>query len=107
MSEYQTVGKLSNFPPGEISAVFLNAREVAIANVEGRIYAFDNCCTHEAVPFTSECGLLTATSVVCLLHGSTFDLTTGNVTGGPAPEPVKIYKVRITGDDVEVATGVS
>ena len=103
MSEYQTVGKLSDFPPGEMLAVFVKAREVAIANVDGTLYAFDNCCTHEAVPFTSECGLLTPNSVVCLLHGSTFDLTVGTVTGGPAPEGLKVYKVRVTGDDVEVA----
>jgi len=38
----------------------------------------------------------------CWLHGSRFDLRTGEPTGLPAYEPVPVYPVRLDGDDVLV-----
>jgi 3-phenylpropionate/trans-cinnamate dioxygenase ferredoxin component len=103
MPEFQTVGRVSDFEEGQISARLVRARDVAIANVGGVLHAFDNYCTHEAVPLTSECGVLAKTEVICLLHGSTFDLTTGAVLGGPAGTPLVIHQVRVRGDEVQVA----
>lgn len=103
MSEYLTVGKLADFEEDQLSAVLVRARDIAVANAGGALHAFDNYCTHEAVPFTSGCGLLSKTSVTCLLHGSTFDLATGAVLGGPASEPIAIHKVRVVGDEVQVS----
>jgi 3-phenylpropionate/trans-cinnamate dioxygenase ferredoxin subunit len=36
------------------------------------------------------------------MHGSRFDLTTGEPIGLPATEPVPIYRCRVEGDDVLV-----
>jgi 3-phenylpropionate/trans-cinnamate dioxygenase ferredoxin subunit len=38
----------------------------------------------------------------CWLHGSRFDLRTGEPTGLPATVPVGVYAVTIEGDDVLV-----
>ncbi len=40
--------------------------------------------------------------VTCSLHGATYDITTGNVLGPPAPEGVVSYKVQIDGNDIKV-----
>jgi nitrite reductase/ring-hydroxylating ferredoxin subunit len=40
--------------------------------------------------------------VECPWHGSRFDIRTGEVKMFPARKGVAIYRVRITGDDVEV-----
>ena len=39
----------------------------------------------------------------CWLHGSCFDVRTGEPTGPPATVPVPTYPVKIEGDDVYVA----
>jgi 3-phenylpropionate/trans-cinnamate dioxygenase ferredoxin subunit len=40
--------------------------------------------------------------IECWLHGSRFDLRTGEPTNLPAYEPVPVYPVRIEGDAVLV-----
>ena len=40
--------------------------------------------------------------IECWLHGSRFDLRTGEPTNLPATEPVAVYPVNIDGDDVFV-----
>ena len=39
----------------------------------------------------------------CWLHGSRFDLRTGEPSGPPAIVPIAVHTVRIEGDDVYVA----
>ena len=41
-------------------------------------------------------------SIECWLHGSRFDLRTGQPTGLPATKPVATYPVTVEGDDVLV-----
>ena len=40
--------------------------------------------------------------VTCPLHGATYDITTGNVLGPPAPEAVVSYRVQVDGNDIKV-----
>jgi 3-phenylpropionate/trans-cinnamate dioxygenase ferredoxin subunit len=40
--------------------------------------------------------------IECWLHGSCFDLRTGQPSSPPATDPVDVYAVRIDGDDVYV-----
>ena len=39
-------------------------------------------------------------TIECWMHGSRFDLRTGKPTGPPATEPVSVFPVQVTGDDV-------
>lgn len=67
---------------------------VALYNVDGRIYATDDCCTHGAVSLSEE-GTLTGTIVECSWHFGTFDVTTGAATGMPCEISLKTYPVHI------------
>ena len=58
-------------------------------------------CSHAEVPLSE--GEIYDHTVECWLHGSCFDLRTGQPTGLPATEPVPVYPVKIEGDDVYVA----
>ena len=74
---------------------------VALIRTGGEVFALHDVCSHEEVPL-SECDIYDHT-VECWLHGSCFDLRTGQPTGLPATEPVPVYPVKIEGDGVYVA----
>jgi len=73
----------------------------AVARAEGEVFALRDVCSHAEVPLSE--GEIYDTTVECWLHGSCFDLRTGQPTGLPATEPVPVYPVKIEGDDVYVA----
>jgi 3-phenylpropionate/trans-cinnamate dioxygenase ferredoxin component len=78
--------------PGETRLLDLEGQPVAVANVGGRLYAFDDLCTHRSCSLTE--GALAGTTIVCGCHGSEFDVTTGAVLKGPARQPLATYQVE-------------
>ena len=68
---------------------------------EGEVYAIVDVCSHADVPLSE--GEVEAAPIECWLHGSRFDLRTGQPIGLPATRPVPVYPVKIDGDDVYVA----
>jgi 3-phenylpropionate/trans-cinnamate dioxygenase ferredoxin subunit len=63
-------------------------------------YAIYDECSHAAVPLSE--GDVEGCLIECWLHGSQFDLRTGEPTSLPAFEPVAVYPVQIDGDDLLV-----
>lgn len=92
-------GRASDVGPGEIKAFTVAGRELAVANLDGEFYAFDNWCTHEACTFSDE-GELEDGKLVCTCHFGEFDLATGDVLGGPPWEPLGVYELAVEGDDL-------
>jgi 3-phenylpropionate/trans-cinnamate dioxygenase ferredoxin component len=85
---------------GAISVV-LGGDEVAIVQTGGEVFAIRDWCSHAAVPLSE--GEVDGYTVECWLHGSCFDLRTGQPTSMPATVPVPVYPVKIEGDDVLVS----
>lgn len=100
-TEPVTTLKTSEIPPGTIVAANLGGTRVAVANVGGNYYAFDDACTHEQCSLT-EMGELDGTTVTCTCHGSEFDVRTGKVLAPPATVPVKVYPTRVEGDAIHI-----
>jgi 3-phenylpropionate/trans-cinnamate dioxygenase ferredoxin subunit len=48
-------------------------------------------------------GEVTKQGIECWLHGSRFDLATGEPSSPPASEPVDVYAVEVRDGDVYVA----
>ncbi len=74
----------------------LDGLDILLADVDGRLYAMDNRCPHEDASLYN--GALKGHCVECPLHGSRFDLRTGEPQEPPADTPVQTYAV-ITRDD--------
>jgi len=89
--------------PGSALAVEVDGTEVAIVHAGDRFYAIADECSHAAVPLSE--GDVEGCTVECYLHGSRFDLRTGEPLGLPATEPVPVYRCRVDGDDVLVDLG--
>jgi nitrite reductase/ring-hydroxylating ferredoxin subunit len=100
MSEFMKVAKTDDIPPGQAKLVEVGGKEIALFNVAGSFYAIDNNCTHVGGPLCE--GEINGVEVTCPWHGAAFDVTTGQVLGPPAGDPVSRYNVRIEGPDVEI-----
>lgn len=79
-----------------VVAYYLSDRKlrIAIARVDGRLYALDDLCTCGPEPCPLSGGLLAGTTLMCQCHGSQFDITTGAVISGPATDALKLYEVN-------------
>lgn len=93
MAQSITIGPI-DLQPGELRSVDVAGRRVGVANVDGRLYAFDDECTHEQCPLVEE-GTLEGRVLTCGCHGAQFDVTTGKVMAPPAPRPIASYPVQV------------
>ncbi len=100
MGQLIKVAEANDVPPGTAKAVEAEGRRIALFNSGGDYFAIDDACTHRGGPLSE--GEVEGTVVTCPLHGATFDLTTGNVLGPPAPEAVVSYRVQVDGNDIKV-----
>jgi nitrite reductase/ring-hydroxylating ferredoxin subunit len=91
----------SDIPVGSLKAVDVRDTRIAIANVDGTYYAFDEACTHEQCSLV-ENGELAGATVTCVCHGSEFDVRTGGVLAPPARVPLKVYPIRVEGDVLQI-----
>jgi len=64
------------------------------------VHALRDECSHASLSLSE--GEVTRKGIECWLHGSCFDLRTGQPSSPPATEPVDVYAVRVDGDDVFV-----
>jgi 3-phenylpropionate/trans-cinnamate dioxygenase ferredoxin component len=82
---------------------------LAVVRFEGEVYAIEDLCSHAEVPLSEGDveEFRGAPTIECYLHGSCFDLRTGEPTNLPATEPVPVYPVRVEGDDVLVDVDAS
>ena len=95
---YQKMVSIVDLGVGEIKRVDINGRGYLLANVEGEFFVADDLCTHEDVSLALGC--LKGEWIKCSLHGSQFNLRTGEVMEEPADEPLRVYPVKIEDGDV-------
>jgi nitrite reductase/ring-hydroxylating ferredoxin subunit len=85
---------------GTLRAFEAGGEPVAVASVEGTLYAFDDLCPHRQCSLAE--GRLDGTVVTCPCHGSQFDVTTGERLRGPAVRGVRTFGVRVAAGDLQV-----
>ena len=99
---FERVCSFSEVPEDGSLRVELTDVDVAIVNFDGQVFAIEDVCSHAEVALSD--GEVEefdgAPTIECALHGSCFDLRTGQPTNLPATEPVPVYPVRVEGDDV-------
>ncbi|HZT97872.1 MAG TPA: bifunctional 3-phenylpropionate/cinnamic acid dioxygenase ferredoxin subunit [Chloroflexota bacterium] len=94
------VCKTADVSSGDAACIKLDDRFLAIYNVDGEFFASDDSCTHEEASLAE--GFLEDHLIECPLHGSQFDVRSGEVLSLPAVRPLRTYPVRLEGDDVLV-----
>ena len=104
---FERVASLGELREGEMVPVTANDQEVVIVKVGGNVYAFQATCSH--MDAWLDGGWIHAESmeIECPLHEGRFDLRTGQPTALPPTDPIRMFAVRIEGEDVLVSTGSS
>jgi 3-phenylpropionate/trans-cinnamate dioxygenase ferredoxin subunit len=85
---------------GALRVVLGGVPVAVVRDSEGGLHAVGDTCTHADVSLAE--GEVDDCSIECWLHGSRFDLRTGEPTSLPAIRPVPVYSLTLDGDDVLV-----
>ena len=92
------IGSSGDVVTGHMRVFVVGETKVSVASANGRLYAFDDTCTHTGCSLAK--GKLEGTTVTCPCHGSQFDVTSGAVLRGPAKRPVRSRLVHLEGEDL-------
>jgi 3-phenylpropionate/trans-cinnamate dioxygenase ferredoxin component len=96
------VCSIEDVPKGSVISADVEGTEIAIVHAEDdNFYAIYDVCSHAEVPLSE--GEIDGCTLECWLHGSRFDLRTGEPTGLPATEPVPVYPVEVRDGEVFVS----
>ena len=99
--QYETVAKVGDLQPGEMMYVEVGDDPVCLINLDGAFYALSDICTHQEASLSD--GEIVGDEIECPLHGGAFDIRTGQPAAFPVVVPVETYRVRVVGDEVQVA----
>ena len=89
-------------PKGTATSADVDGTQIALVHGgDGEFYAVYDECSHAAVALSE--GEVEGCTLECWLHGSRFDLRTGEPTGLPATEPVPVYPVEVRDGDIYVS----
>ncbi|HRC42217.1 MAG: bifunctional 3-phenylpropionate/cinnamic acid dioxygenase ferredoxin subunit [Nostocoides sp.] len=95
------VCRLDELPEVGPARADIYGQAVAVVHTQdGEVYAIDDTCSHANVSLSE--GELEGCQLECWLHGSRFDVRTGEPSGLPATVPVATFPVSIEDGDVFV-----
>ncbi|WP_328467332.1 non-heme iron oxygenase ferredoxin subunit [Actinoplanes sp. NBC_00393] len=101
---FEYVGPVTDVAKGTALQVELDSGiEVAVVHADDdNFYAVRDECSHASVALSE--GEVDGCTLECWLHGSRFDLRTGEPSGPPAFSPVATFAVEIRDGDIYVST---
>ena len=93
---------VEELPPGSMQIVHAGSVSVGVYNLDGRLCAIEDRCSHDDGPlcegdYDAEDGI-----VICPRHGATFDICSGRALTLPAYLPVETFPVRVVDGIVKV-----
>jgi 3-phenylpropionate/trans-cinnamate dioxygenase ferredoxin subunit len=95
------VCSVSDVAEGSAHRVVVDGTPIAVVHTEGQWFAVSDICSHADVSLAE--GEVDGCTLECWLHGSRFDLRTGQPSGPPATTPVPVYPVSVEGETVFVS----
>lgn len=100
---FENVGPVTDIAKGTALQVEVDGVEIAVVHADDdNFYAVRDECSHASVALSE--GEVDGCTLECWLHGSRFDLRTGEPSGPPAIDPVAVYPVEIRDGDIYVST---
>jgi 3-phenylpropionate/trans-cinnamate dioxygenase ferredoxin subunit len=94
------IAAIDELAPAQMKKVQVAGKRLLLANAEGKYYVVDEMCSHE--DYSLYLGCIKDHRIKCSLHGSFFDLRTGEPLVEPACEPIRTYPVRLAEEQIWV-----
>jgi nitrite reductase/ring-hydroxylating ferredoxin subunit len=94
------VAKTGDIKDNEAKRVVVGSNEIAIYNLGGKFYATDDICTHAYASMAD--GFIEDGIVECPLHAGRFEICTGKALGVPVVQDLKVFKLRVDGENIYV-----
>lgn len=96
---FHRVAAVRDIPSRKAIVREVNGYEIAIFHLGEAFYAVSNLCPHQHAPVIAA-GILTGNTVICPMHGWSYDVTTGKSV--EASGCLKTYELRVQGNDLYV-----
>ena len=100
MPKIVKVATLKEIPHGKCKSVEIDGQMIALFNCDDEIYAVSNECTHAAASLCE--GNFEGIEVTCPWHAARFDVRSGEALSPPAYEPLKVFKVILDQDNIQI-----
>ncbi|HUX90357.1 MAG TPA: non-heme iron oxygenase ferredoxin subunit [Gallionellaceae bacterium] len=100
MREFIAVAAADELKPAQMKRVLVDGKKLLLCNSQGTLYCVDEMCSHE--DYSLYLGCIKDGKIKCSLHGSYFDLTTGQPTCEPAETPIRRYPVKVENGQIWV-----
>jgi naphthalene 1,2-dioxygenase system ferredoxin subunit len=85
---------------GDVLGVAVAGHDIALYDIDGTVYATDNICSHAYARLSD--GWLDNGEIECPLHAGRFEVKTGKATAPPCVDGVRVYPVRVEGEDIQI-----
>ena len=95
------VAQVNELRSGEMMAVTIGDDQVLLTNIDGNFHAIDDVCSHAYACLSD--GDFNGEEAACPLHGGSFNAITGVAINPPAEESLRVFQVKVEGDDIFVA----
>ena len=100
---FELVGPADEVAKGAVITAEVDGIDIAIVHADDdNFYAVRDECSHASIALSE--GEVDGCTLECWLHGSRFDLRTGEPSGPPAIEPVATFPVEIRDGAIYVSS---
>lgn len=93
MTQSIAIAEVGELEPDEMKAFELDGKRLLLVFAQDEYFVVDEMCTHE--DYSLALGCIKGGRIKCSLHGSYFDLRTGQPDEDPADEPICSYQVLV------------
>ncbi len=97
---WEKVAEIGELAPGQMKRITAGGRRLLLCNADGRYHCVDEMCSHE--DYSLYLGCIRDGRIKCSLHGSWFDLETGEPAVEPATDPIRTWPVAVRDDGIWV-----
>ena len=87
-------------PAEDVLEVTYNNHVYCAYRISGKHYVTDGICTHQVARLSE--GYVIDDVIECPMHNGRFHIPTGRVDGPPACDPLRVYALKVEGQDLMI-----
>lgn len=98
--DYVAIAAVGELQPDQMKTFELAGKRLLLVHAQDDWFVVDEMCTHE--DYSLALGCIKGGRIKCSLHGSYFDLASGEPDDEPADQPISSYAVKVEDGQVWV-----